>query len=80
MQLCWAHLKKNILGIADYARRASTRQSCRDALTIVARLFRLGIVSAVICGLDRQQLLEKSIPLQRKLFALPEAHLDDADS
>jgi len=29
--------------------------------------------------LDRRQLLEKSILLQKKLFALAEAHLDDAD-
>ena len=41
MQLCWAHLKRNILGIADYARSPSSRQFCRDALAIVARLFRL---------------------------------------
>ena len=87
MQLCWAHLKRNILGIADYARTPSARQFCRDALAIVARLFRLwyrfrgdlrdrrGNPQPV----DRRQLIEKSIPLQKKLFALAEAHLDDAD-
>lgn len=88
MQLCWTHLKRNILGIADYAHRASARQSCRDALAIVARLFclwyrfhgdlrnRRGNPQP----LDGQQLLEKPIPLQKKLFALAEAHLDDVDS
>jgi transposase len=87
MQLCWAHLKRNILGIADYARSPSSRQFCRDALAIVARLFRLwyrfrgdlrdrrGNPQPI----DRRQLIEKSIPLQKKLFALAEAHLDDAD-
>ena len=87
MQLCWAHLKRNILGIADYARSPSSRQFCRDALAIVARLFRLwyrfrgdlrdrrGNPQPI----DRRQLLVKSIPLQKKLFALAEAHLDDAD-
>jgi transposase len=87
MQLCWAHLKRNILGIADYARSPSARQFCRDALAIVARLFRLwyrfrgdlrdrrGNPQPI----DRRQLLEKSLPLQKKLFALAEAHLDDAD-
>jgi len=87
MQLCWAHLKRNILGIAESARSPSARQFCRDALAIVARLFRLwhrfrgqprdrrGNPQP----LDRRQLLEKSIPLQKKLFALAEAHLDDAD-
>lgn len=85
MQLCWAHLKRNILGIADYARSPSARQFCRDALAIVARLFRLwyrfrgdlrdrrGNPQPI----DRRQLLLKSIPLQKKLFALAEAHLDD---
>jgi transposase len=87
MQLCWAHLKRNILGIADYARSPSARQFCRDALAIVARLFRLwyrfrgdlrdrrGNPQPI----DRRQLIVKSIPLQKKLFALAEAHLDDAD-
>jgi transposase len=87
MQLCWAHLKRNLLGIAEDARSPSARQFCRDALAIVARLFRLwhrfrgdlrdrrGNPPPI----DRRQLLEKSIPLQKKLFALAEAHLDDAD-
>lgn len=87
MQLCWAHLKRNILGIAEYARSPSARQFCRDALAILARLFRLwyrfrgdlhdrrGNPKPI----DRRQLIDKSIPLQKKLFALAEAHLDDAD-
>jgi transposase len=87
MQLCWAHLKRNILGIADYARSPAAQQFCRDALAIVARLFRLwhrfrgdlrdrrGNPQPI----DRKQMIEKSIPLQKKLFALAEAHLDDAD-
>lgn len=87
MQLCWAHLKRNILGIADYARSPSARQFCRDALAMVARLFRLWYRFRGDLRdrrgnpqpLDRRQLLEKSLPLQKKLFALAEAHLDDAD-
>jgi transposase len=87
MQLCWAHLKRNILGIADYARSPSSRQFSRDALAIVARLFRLWYRFRGDLRdrrgnpqpLDRRQLLGKSIPLQKKLFALAEAHLDDAD-
>jgi transposase len=87
MQLCWAHLKRNILGIADSARSPSARQFCRDALAIVARLFRLwyrfrgdlrdrrGNPQPI----DRRQLIQKSIPLQKKLFALAEAHLDHPD-
>lgn len=87
MQLCWAHLKRNILGIADCARSPSAQQFCRDALAIVARLFRLWYRfrgdgrdrRGNLQPLDRRQLLLKSIPLQKKLLALAEAHRDDAD-
>lgn len=87
MQLCWAHLKRNILGVADSATDPPARQFCRDALAIVARLFRLwhrfrgdlrdrrGNPQPI----NRRQLVEKSIPLQKQLLALAEAHLDDAD-
>src|SRR5436190_21599981 len=69
MQLCWAHLKRNILGIADYARTPSARQFCRDALAIVARLFRLWYRFRGDLAdrrgnpqpIDRRQLIEKSI-------------------
>ena len=81
------YLKRNILGIADYARSPSARQFCRDALAMVARLFRLWYRFRGDLRdrrgnpqpMDRRQLILKSIPLQKKLFALAEAHLDDAD-
>src|ERR1017187_5940031 len=68
MQLCWAHRKRNILGIADYACSPSAQQFCRDALAIVARLFRLWYRFRGDLRdrrgnpqpLDRRQLLEKS--------------------
>jgi transposase len=88
MQLCWAHLKRNILGIAEYVRSPSAQQFCRDALAIMARLFRLWYRFRGDLRdrrgnpqpLDRRQLILKSIPLQKKLFALAEAHLDDTDN
>jgi len=88
MQLCWAHRKRDILGIAEDARSRSAQPFGRDALAVVARLFRLwyrfrgdlqdrrGNPQPI----KRRQLLLKSIPLQKKLFALAEAHLDDANS
>jgi hypothetical protein len=88
MQLCWAHLKRDILGIAAYARSPSAQQFCRDALAVVARLFRLWYRFRSDLGdrrekpqpISRRQLLLKSIPLQKKLFALAEAHLDHANN
>lgn len=87
MQLCWAHLKRNLLGIAEDAQTPSAKQFCRDALACIARLFRLWYRfrgdlpnrRGNLPPLDRSQLIEKSIPLQKKLFALAEAHLDDDD-
>lgn len=78
MQLCWAHLKRNILGVDDYARSPSAQHFCRDALAMVARLFRLWYRFRGDLRdrrgnpqpLDRQQLIEKSIPLQKEAVRL----------
>ena len=85
MQFCWAHLKRTLLGIAESARSPTARQFCRDTLAIVARLFRLwhrfrGDMRDRRGGpIDRAQLIAKSLPLERKLFALAEAHVNHAD-
>jgi len=87
MQFCWAHLKRTLLGMAASARSPSARRFCRDTLAIVARLFRLwhrfrGDLRDRRGGplpLDRAQLIAKSLPLQRKLFALAEAHINHAN-
>lgn len=87
MQFCWAHLKRTLLGIAESARSPSALRYCRDTLAIVARLFRLwhrfrGDLRDRRGGplpIDRAQLIAKSLPLQRKLFALAEAHVNHAN-
>jgi transposase len=87
MQLCWAHLKRTILGIAEDARSRSAERFCRDALAIIARLFRLwyrfrGDVRDRRGNpqpLDRGQMIVRSIPLQKKLFALAQTHLESDD-
>jgi transposase len=87
MQLCWAHLKRNILGLAEDTRSRSAQKFCRDALAIVARLFRLWYRFRGELRdrrgnpqpLDRRRLIVQSIPLQKKLFTLAQAHLEDGD-
>jgi transposase len=87
LQLCWAHLKRNLIGLTE-TRSPRSQQLGRDALAIVARLFRLWhrFRGDLREGrghpqpLDRAQLIAQSIPLQKKLFHLAEAHLDDADA
>ena len=77
-QLCWAHLKRDILGIRDFAKTTDAERFCRDALALYARLFRLwhkfkgGLI-------DRSQLIARSIPLQKRWFALAGQYLDSDD-
>jgi len=78
-QLCWAHLKRNILGIQDFAKTTDAQRFCRDALALYARLFRLWrkFQGSLI---DRDQLIARSIPLQKRWFALAEQYLDSDDN
>jgi transposase len=74
-QFCWAHLKRNLLGIVEFTKSSGVEQFCRDALAEHARLFRLW--HKFRGGqIDRRQLLLRSIPIQERIFALAERHLD----
>jgi hypothetical protein len=87
LQLCWAHLKRDLVGLTE-GRSFRSRQFGRDALAIVARLFRLwhrfrgdledrrGNPKSI----DRAELIARSIPLQKSLFHLAATHLDDSDA
>src|SRR5438132_2673664 len=72
---CWAHLKRNLLGIVEFTKSSAVERFCRDALAQHARLFRLW--HKFRGGqIDRSQLLLRSIPIQKRIFALAERHLD----
>ena len=61
-QFCWAHLKRNILGVLDFTKETAAEQFCRDALAVHASLFRLWHKSG--SGLiHRPQLLNRSVRL-----------------
>lgn len=78
-QFCWAHLKRDLLGVQQFARTTVADHFARDALALHARLFRLW--HRFRNGdFDRDQLIQKSIPLEKKFFALAEKHLDCADA
>ena len=74
-QFCWAHLKRNLLGVVEFTKSSAVERFCRDALAQQARLFRLWhkFRSGQI---DRHQLLLRSIPIQKRIFALAERNLD----
>lgn len=77
-QFCWAHLKRDLLGILEFARTTEAERFARNALALTARLFRLwhrfrgG-------GLDRTELLSRSLPLQQGFVGLCRRHLDSSD-
>jgi len=74
-QFCWAHLKRNLLGIVEFTKNSDVERFCRDALAQHARLFRLW---RKFRGgeIDRKQLLAGSVPIQKRILALAEANLD----
>ena len=73
-QFCWAHLKRNLLGMVELTKSSAVERFCRDALAQHARLFRLW--HKFRGGqIDRRQLLQRSIPIRKRIYALAEQHL-----
>jgi transposase len=80
-QFCWAHFKRNILGIQEIGKTTDAERFCRDALALHARLFwvwhRFRGGPGVRYGpVTREQLIAKSIPLEKKFFALADRYAD----
>jgi hypothetical protein len=74
-QFCWAHLKRNLLGMVEFTKSSAVERFCRDALAQHARLFRLW--HKFRGGhIDRRQLILRSIPIQQRIVALAQQHLD----
>jgi transposase len=83
-QFCWAHFKRNILGVLEIAKTTEAERFCRDALALHARLFRLWHRFRAGPGvrygpITREQLIAKSIPLEKKFFALAERYMESRD-
>jgi transposase len=76
-QFCWAHLKRNLLGILDLSKNSTVERFCRDALAAHARLFRLW--HKFRGGqIDRRQLLLRSLPIQKKIYTLADQHVNSS--
>jgi transposase len=83
-QLCWSHLKRNLLSALDLARTSGARRFCREALVLERRLFRVwhryrGDPAAPGGPLTRADLMARVLPIEKKLFALAERHLNAPD-
>lgn len=78
-QFCWAHLKRDLLGVQQFARTTVADRFARDALALHARMFRLW--HRFRRGdIDRGQLSQKAIPLEKSFFALADRHVNCADA
>jgi transposase len=80
-QFCWAHVTRNLLSARDLARTPSAKRFCREALALDRRLFRLwhrfrGDPAARGAPLTRAQLIDKVLPIEKRLFALGERYLN----
>ena len=78
-QFCWAHLKRDLLGIVQLSKTTEADRFARDALALHARLFRLWHRYRGN-AIDRAQLINKAMPIEKRLFALGERHLDSEDA
>ncbi|MEO8329947.1 MAG: IS66 family transposase [Candidatus Nanopelagicales bacterium] len=82
-QFCWAHVTRNVLSALDLATTPSGQRFCREALALDRRLFRLwhrfrGDPSARGSPLTRAELIAHVRPIEQRLFALGERHLNAA--
>jgi len=76
-QFCWAHLKRNLLGVMELTKNSDVERFCRDALAEHAKLFRLW--HKFRDGrMERRQLVLRSLPIQKRLFNLGERHLNSS--
>ena len=83
-QFCWAHLQRTLKGIRDFASTADAVHFARDMLSAVERLFALwhqfrGEAGSGERLLTRHELLQQSLPIQKKICRLAEKFLDSED-
>jgi transposase len=84
-QFCWAHVTRNLLSALDLATTPSAKRFCREALALDRRLFRLwhrfrGDPGARGAPLTRAELIDKVLPIEKRLFALGKRYLDAANA
>ena len=73
-QLCWAHLKRNLLEI-ELGQDWGAQRFARDALAQYAKLFRLWWKYRE-GRIDRKQLMSRSVPIRKEFLGLAERWRD----
>ena len=82
-QFCWAHLQRTLKGIQEYASTKDAVNFARDMLSEVKRLFALWYrFRGEVPGerlLSRTELIQQSMPIQKKICNLASLYLDSED-
>ncbi len=83
-QFCWAHLQRTLKGIGEFASTTDAVHFARDMLSAVGRLFALWYRFRGEAGegerlLSRTELIQQSIPIQKKICRLAAKFLDSED-
>ena len=83
-QFCWAHLQRTLKGIGEGAATADAVHFARDMLSTIDGMFALWYRFRGEGGsgerlLSRKELIEQSIPLQKKICVLAKRYLDSDD-
>lgn len=83
-QLCWAHFTRNLLSAQELAKTAAAKRFCREALALQRQLFRLwhrfrGDPRVRGAPLSRPELIARTLPIEKKFFALAERYVNAAD-
>lgn len=83
-QFCWAHLQRTLKGIGEFASTEDAVHFARDMLAAVGRLFALWYRFRGEAGpgerlLSRDELVQQSVPIQKKICGLAKKYLDSED-
>jgi transposase len=83
-QFCWAHLQRTLKGIGEFAATEDAVHFARDMLAAVEQMFALWYRFRGAAGpgerlLTRDELIQQSIPIQKKICGLAKKFLDSED-
>jgi transposase len=83
-QFCWAHLQRTLKGIGEFASMEDSKHFARNMLFAVGRMFALWYRFRGEAGpgerlLSRHELIQQSIPIQKKICDLAAKFLDSEE-
>jgi transposase len=74
-QLCWAHLKRDLLGVLETSHNEEAILFARQSLALVLRLFRLWHRYQGN-SLDREELQDRALKIEKRFFRWADEHVN----